>query len=298
MSFSVREVLTPLSKPALVRLCSNRDLPLSGKKSELRRRLTYSYHGDVEAVLDGLRRVDLLTVGREHADRLDLHRLTPLRVDALRDLLRSRFVGVLEKEETTRADAGELKSADRNVELYLSGSEDERERSDGIRHLALGVLQREAAAAERATVLSAYYVCDVLRELLGASRGEVRVVLNGLGGQRLVRQVHELCDLQRTLAETGTDCSIRLGFSKGIFHTKLYLFENKSGTVAWVGSANATGAGLNGHNEEILVRLSPAPESVMTYAESVWLGSKDLADYRREVDSLPAFFRTGTLYYE
>ena len=147
-------------------------------------------------------------------------------------------------------------------------------------------------------MLSAYYVCGVLHDLLGACRGEVRVVLNGLGGQRLDRQVEELEKLQATLAERGTDCSIRLGFSKGVFHTKLYLFETKSGTVAWVGSANATGAGLSGHNEEILVRMSPAPQSVMLYAESVWHGSENLADYRHAVDSLPAFFRTGTLYYE
>ena len=149
----------------------------------------------------------------------------------------------MEGEATTQADAEDRGSTDHNVELYLSGREDDRKRADGIRHLALGVLQREAAAAERATVLSAYYVCGVLHDLLGACRGEVRVVLNGLGGQRLDRQVEELEKLQATLAERGTDCSIRLGFSKGVFHTKLYLFETKSGTVAWVGSANATGAG-------------------------------------------------------
>ena len=298
MSLSVREVLTPLGKRARVRLCSNRGLSVSGTKSELRRRLTYSYRGDVEAVLDELRREDLLVVGRYYADRFDLQGLARLRVDDVRKLLRSRFFGVLEEEEPTQADARDRGSADHNVDLYLSGREDEGERTEGIRHLALGVLQREAAAAERATVLSAYYVCDVLSDLLGVCSGEVRVVLNGLGGQRLVRQVDELENLQARLAETGTECSIRLGFSKGVFHTKLYLFENKSGSAAWIGSANATGAGLNGHNEEILVRVSPAPESVMSYAESVWLGSEDLSCYRREVDSLPAFFRTGTLYYE
>ena len=71
----------------------------------------------------------------------------------------------------TQADAEDRGSADHNVELYLSGRKDDRERTDGIRHLALGVLQREAAAAERATVLSAHYVCDVLNDLLGACRG-------------------------------------------------------------------------------------------------------------------------------
>lgn len=295
MSLSVREVLTPLRRPALVRLASMRGLRASGPKGEVRKRLTYSYRGDVEAVLNEMRREDLLIVGRDYADRFDLPGLARLRADDVRNLLRSRLAGVSEREATAQADAEDRGSADHNVELYLSGREADRE---GIRHLALGVLRREAAAAERATVLSAYYVCGVLTDLLGVCRGEVRVVLNGLGGQRLDRQVKELEGLQAALAETGTDCSIRLGFSKGIFHTKLYLFETKSETVAWVGSANATGAGLGGHNEEILVRMSPAPQSVMAYAESVWRGSEDLAGYRHAVDSLPAFFRTGTLYYE
>ena len=298
MSLSVREVLTPLRKPALVRLASIRGLPARGPKSELRKRLTYSYRGNVEAVLDEMRREDLLIVGRDYADRFDLQGLTQLRAPDVRNFLRSRFVGVLESDAISQVDAEDRGSTDHNVELYLSGRKGDRERTQGIRHLALGVLQKEAAAAERATVLSAYYVRGVLNDLLGACRGEVRVVLNGLGGQRLDRQVDELQELQSTLVERGVNSSIRLGFSKGIFHTKLYLFETKSETVAWVGSANATGAGLSGHNEEILVRMSPAPQSVMLYAESVWHGSEDLADYRHAVDSLPAFFRTGTLYYE
>ena len=147
MNLSVREVLTPLGKPALVRLCSIRGLLVSGTKSELRKRLAYSYRGDVEAVLDELRRVDLLIVGRQHADRFDLRGLARLGVDAVRNLLRSRFVGVLEEEAATQADAGDRGSADHNVELYLSGREDDGGRTDGIRHLALGVLHREAAAA-------------------------------------------------------------------------------------------------------------------------------------------------------
>ena len=297
MGLSVRDMLTPLGKPALARLISIRGLRGRGTKDELRKRLTYSYRGDACAALDELRREDLLRVGQYYADRFDLGGLARLRVEDVRKLFRLRLVGVPENRAPTQADAEDRGSVDQNVELYLSGREDDREGTDGIRHLALGVLKREAAAAERATVVSAYYAREVLNELLSGCRGEVRVVLNGLGGQRLVRQRTDLKELRKTLAKTAMECSIRLGFSKGVFHTKLYLFEGKSGTVAWVGSANATRAGLSGHNEEILVRMSPAPQPVMSYAESAWLGGESL-DYRPDVDSLPAFFRAGTLYYE
>ena len=87
MSLSVREVLTPLGKPALVRLRSIRGLRASGTKSELRKRLTYSYRGDVDGVLGELRREDLLIVGRSYADRFDLRGLARLRVDDVRNLL-------------------------------------------------------------------------------------------------------------------------------------------------------------------------------------------------------------------
>ena len=88
MSLSVREVLTPLGKPALVNLSSIRGLRAGGTKSELRKRSTYSYRGDVEAVLDELRREDLLVVGRDYAARFDLRGLARLRVDDVRSLLR------------------------------------------------------------------------------------------------------------------------------------------------------------------------------------------------------------------
>ena len=48
---TVREVLTPLVKEALKRLCQRRNLLVSGTKGEILRRLAHSYHGDLSAVV-------------------------------------------------------------------------------------------------------------------------------------------------------------------------------------------------------------------------------------------------------
>ena len=110
-------------------------------------------------------------------------------------------------------------------------------------------------------------------------------------------QLGELDALATRLGERNRSAEIRLAFSGGIFHTKLYVFEFEHDTVAWVGSANATSAALNGHNEEVLVRLDPAPPAVLDYVNGVWRSSSGLDDCRPDVDSLAAFFRTGDIYY-
>lgn len=185
-----------------------------------------------------------------------------------------------------------------NVELFSTAGESKFEQQNGVRPLELNLLKRDAIASRQTTVMSAYYVHSLLSDLLGRCRGSVRVVLNGLGGERLNRQVKELECLQNTLANSAENCSIRLVFSNGIFHTKLYLFEGGPSSVAWIGSANATKAGLKGLNEEVLVRISPVPHSVISYAHSMWCRSKCLDNCKQQVNSLRDFFRTGTLYYE
>ena len=169
----------------------------------------------------------------------------------------------------------------------------------GILPLDTDKLRTDARGACRATVISAYYVCDVLKDLL-AGCGEVRVLLNGLGGRRLNDQIEELTELEQELQDSNECAEIKLAFSRGIFHTKLYLFESETGSIAWIGSANATEAALGGqaYNEEILLRLAPAPPSLLAYAECAWTDGRTLEDSRPSVDSLTAFFRTGDLYYE
>ena len=239
----VGNVLSPLAKPDLRRLCRRRKLSQSGNKKKLLRRLKDFYHRDVLKAVKDLWRIDLLTVAALHATGIE------------------------------------------------HGS------AESTRHVDAGTLAREARGADSVVVLSAYYVPDVLKTIAGASRGEVRIVLNGLGGQRLNAQVEELEALQVELGERARSAEIRLAFADGVFHTKLYLFGREPDAVAWIGSANATKAGLNGPNEEVLLRVAPAPRAVSAYVESVWSRAMPLKCCRQSVNSLTAFFQTGTLYY-
>ena len=148
-------------------------------------------------------------------------------------------------------------------------------------------------------MISAYYDPKMLRRLLRQC-ADVRVLLNGLGGRRLDSQRKELRKLERKLKRVNECAEVRLAFSRGIFHPKLYLFETGAGWVAWVGSANASEAALGeqSQNEEILLRLEPAPPSLLAYSKSVWRDGSRLRDCHPRVNSLPAFFRTGDLYYK
>ena len=114
------------------------------------------------------------------------------------------------------------------------------------------------------------------------------------------KQVKELEKLQAKLQKRSRPLKIEinLAFTKGIFHPKLYMFEAGEDAVVWIGSANATKAGLNGWNEEVLVRIKPTPPSISKYAEDVLSRAKPLKACQEKVNSLIAFFRTGMLYYK
>ena len=155
----------------------------------------------------------------------------------------------------------------------------------------------EAKTANRTTIISAYYSIKTLTRLLNNCRGEVRVVLNGLGGRSLESQRKDLLNLQETVSKH-CRVEIKLGFSKGVFHSKLYLFEKSRHSTAWLGSANATSAGLTGVNEEVLLRMCPASPSVFEYAEGVWRNACPVENCRTPVNSLTSFLRTGLLYYK
>ena len=160
---------------------------------------------------------------------------------------------------------GDAKSSD----SFLRTSTEPRLHSTGrigsTHQLNLECLRKDAKHADRITVISGYYVHDVLKKLVSECEGRVRMILNGLGGRRLEAQRKDLTELQESLKRRNKRTRIRLAFSKGIFHTKLYLFETKAPakTVAWIGSANATAVAFKGHNEEIMLRLDPAPPTVV-----------------------------------
>ena len=184
---------------------------------------------------------------------------------------------------------------DFRVALYRTGCDG----VPGTAHVNENMLAGMAKNADSVTIMSAYYVPEVLETIAGACRGDVRVILNGLSGRRLNKQVKKLKRLQKTLRERSRTAEIRLAFAEGMFHTKLYVFRTGCNSVAWIGSANATKAGLNGRNEEVLVRVRPASQSVLDYAESAWSSrAMPIECCGQAVNSLIALFRTGMLYYK
>ena len=304
----VREVLTPLPKPALKRLCRCRDISVVGTKAEIRKRLAYSYRGNLSALVDDLRRQDLLTIASECTESSKFPtNLGALAVSKLREVSLAVFVGrcpaieASADEETgdsvdDQQQSKGLGGGHFDVMLHATGVGTAADSRAG--HVDENSLARVAGDAASATILSAYYVQDVLRTIAGACRGDVKIVLNGLGGQRLKEQAADLKELQEELRKQARSAQIRLAFAEGIFHTKLYVFGTGPDAVAWIGSANATKAALNGRNEEVLVRVTPVPMSVSAYVESAWSRAIPVEHCQETVNSLIAFFRTGRLYYK
>ena len=130
---TVREVLTPLVKEALKRLCQRRNLLVSGTKGEILRRLAHSYHGDLSAVVLDLRRRDLLTITSAYSDSVELPtRLWALPVSELREVCLAVFEerytapegpaalgtgnGANEERQSERPDGGDF-----DIGLYATG---------------------------------------------------------------------------------------------------------------------------------------------------------------------------------
>lgn len=302
----VKEVLTPLQKDALTRLCRRRGLRESGTKAKICTRLARSYRGDRSTLVGDLRKGDLLAIASAYSDNGQFPSgLTTRPVSELRRVCLDVFEGrYMESEGSAGVVTEEIGNEERQPEgldrggfgiaLYGTGNDGVPE----MGHVDDSSLARMAKDADRVTILSAYYVPEVLKTIAGACPGDVRIVLNGLGGRRLDAQVAELQMLQATLRKRSRTAEIRLAFVEGVFHTKLYVFDIGRNKVAWIGSANATKAGLSGRNEEVLVRVESAPQSVLAYADSAWNRAKPVECCWQAVNSLIAFFRTGTLYYK
>ena len=166
------------------------------------------------------------------------------------------------------------------------------------KRLDIGALRSEAGGGGRVTVISAYYSLKTLRNL---TRGRPAcILLNGRRGPGLNRQVEEL----RRLKRGRKNIEVKLVFDYSLFHTKLYLFEKAKAKIAWIGSANATENALGGpqqSNEEILLRIDPAPDHLLRYAQEAWEKGTAIEDVATssspEASSLSHFFSDGALYY-
>ena len=222
MTFTVREVLEPLNCRDLQLVCRNRGGIRRGTTEELLTWLARSFKNDWEAVVNELRRQDLEVIARNLSHRLELPLgLNPIPVNELRSQLRSIFSATVD-EKATHADIP-------SVELYRANRPRGDSATNDVQTFTIQNLAKACATAHKATDVSAYYSEKVLSELLKKCRGDVKVLLNGLGGERLKDQVTKLKELSKKLARH-SKVEVRLGFAEGMFHTKLYLIEGRNVT--------------------------------------------------------------------
>ena len=278
---TVAEVLSYLLMQRLRALCQERDLDAPRRRDQIVTRLARSYRETSPPSWTTCAVPELLEVARQQSDEgeFDLPpRWQQLRANDLRELL---------LRDTTR-------SATAAVGLYSTG------RIGNARKLDIHVLRDDAQDARRATVVSAYYVPKMLKRLLRKS-ADVRVLLNGLGGRRLDDQIK--------------DCRSSSGNSRRRTRTRKssWRFPEGSSTLSCTcsrpepdrspGSAPPTlrmpRTANHPKTRRSCLRLEPAPPPLLAYAESAWNDAgRSIGDCRPRIDSLPAFFRTGDLYYK
>jgi hypothetical protein len=163
------------------------------------------------------------------------------------------------------------------------------------------VLRSSARGARSLTIISAFYDLQWCREFIAAAKvNHVRLVVNGLGGRRLVQQKSELRELKGDVSELGIQLDVRLAFAPGIFHSKLILMKHAKHTVGFIGSANATTAAMQ-RNEEIMLRIGEDLTDLVDYADRIcseYSVDADADAEEKAPDNLVAFFRTGSLYFK
>lgn len=163
-------------------------------------------------------------------------------------------------------------------------------------------MSKQMLGADHICIAAGFYDCEFLQRLFRKNRTikSIRLLFNGLGGNRLSAQRDDLKNLERQLSKDGRSIEVRLAFAPGLFHTKLFLITKSTSTVALIGSANATAAAFDyGRNEEVLVALNDS-KTLAEYFETAWNGksTRHLDDLETSARSLVAFFRTGILYFK
>ena len=205
------------------------------------------------------------------------------------------------KEELTRRILS-ARPANRRVSKPPAATLHSVHRLGDAKTLDVRALRSDAEGGGCVTVISAYYSLKTLRQLV---RGRpARILLNGRSrGPKRDRQVEEL----RRWKGKNKSVEVKLAFYDSLFHTKLYLFEKGNAAVAWIGSANATenALGPQQNNEEILLRIDPAPDYLLNYAEKAWEDgvavenvATSAASASLGANSLSHFFSDGALYYK
>lgn len=185
---------------------------------------------------------------------------------------------------------------------------------NSIKKFDANVLMAELKYATNITIISAYYSTEFLKKIIcgvlkkNRRNCNVLLVLNGLGGQRLIDQKRELKELKSHLLinEKFNLADIRLNFDSNIMHTKLYYIERAHNSIWFIGSANSTGAAFNNHtdsknNEELMIGSSLGKRAVTSYISNLKNKSIEIesGDYDwPAINNLISFFRSGTLFFK
>jgi len=173
--------------------------------------------------------------------------------------------------------------------------------ANGLEVLELSWMKQYISNAEDISIAAGFYDNNFIVSLLGNCQSvkRIRMLFNGLGGQRLVEQRQELQTLLDELKNNlgnRKNVDVRLYFSPGMFHSKLFLISRPGSIQALIGSANATTAAFT-RNEEILVALEGG-DALNDYFNSAWDNAKSLSELDLAANSLIPFFRTGRLYFK
>ncbi len=184
---------------------------------------------------------------------------------------------------------------------------------DKVRKFDSGVLEVEIRDAINITIISAYYSLSFLNyifdKVLKKNRHNCRLllILNGLGGQRLIDQKIELNKLKEDLAKKKfKNIDIRLNFESNLMHAKLYYIERASSSIWFIGSANSTNAAFNNstgnkNNEELMIGAETGKRAINSYISNIKSKSIEINDKKHvwpAINDLISFFRTGTIFFK
>ncbi len=181
------------------------------------------------------------------------------------------------------------------------------ETDDGLDTPALNALSEAIANSTETTIISAFYdeefLLELIRNVPTSMRPGYRVtmVFNGAYGRRQNAQMATLKSLQSRLRKSHFgNVDIRLiRIPGGLFHTKLYLVQNRTQPHWFVGSANATNNGFR-VNDEILLKLTGRHDELRSYIRDKVSKSYSLDDvgFDGGPENLTTFLRDGSLYFK
>lgn len=191
------------------------------------------------------------------------------------------------------------------MKLYSTWYYDENE--EKVRSLSIDAVTPQLKKAESVQIVSAYYGLAFLKKFFGKvnktkrKKCIVKLIFNGLSGQRLYEQIKDLKSLKKSLLRSGfSQIDIFLNKETSLLHTKLYYIKNDSGSIWYAGSANASMSAFE-RNEEILLESKSNINNIKRYLsyiidDSIHIEDIDVTDIAES--NLIGFFRTGSIYFK